>query len=188
MEMSGKTSQRADAAKNRERLVASARRVFAKQGPDAPLEDVARAAGVSRTTLYRHFRTREELAATVLEENVVSIEKRAAELSGQWRAIETLFDFVLDQQRDDGGLIQLFTRSDLAPLESLSRRTTAAFEPLLEAGLRDGTVQPDIEIRDIMIAFPMAEAAITDSARIGDRGDDRARAMFRRALWQEKWK
>ena len=174
---------RVDGVINRERLISCGRRIFAEQGPDAPLEAVAQAASVSRTTLYRHFRTREELAAAVLEENVASIEARAAELRGHTRGIVDLFDFVLDQQRDNGALVQVLARSDLTPLIPLSHRTVAAFEPLLEEGLRQGVVHPDVQIRDVMIAFPMAAEAIVDAARTGDVMDQRVRAMLHRALW-----
>ena len=47
---------RADALRNHEALVAAGKSVFARGGTDAPLEDVARQAGVGQGTLYRHFR------------------------------------------------------------------------------------------------------------------------------------
>src|SRR6478735_3090144 len=53
---------RADAERNRERIVSAAARLFAEQGLSVPLEDVARAAGVGVATLYRRFPTRTDLA------------------------------------------------------------------------------------------------------------------------------
>jgi AcrR family transcriptional regulator len=87
---------RRDAAVNRERLLSAARRLFAERGADVPLEDVAQEAGVSRTTLYRHFRTREELAATVFEDNVAAIEERARQFRDRDDGIVALLDYVLD--------------------------------------------------------------------------------------------
>ncbi len=69
---------RRDGAQNRERVLEAARTVFATQGAGAALEEVARLAGVSRTTLYRHFATREHLAVAVFEENLVLIEECSA--------------------------------------------------------------------------------------------------------------
>src|SRR5919204_5816333 len=59
---------RSDARRNRERLVASARELFARGGVDVPVEEVTRRAGVGMGTLYRHFATKEELIDAVLED------------------------------------------------------------------------------------------------------------------------
>ncbi|MFC5814682.1 helix-turn-helix domain-containing protein [Nonomuraea harbinensis] len=80
--MRGSGLRRRDAVRNRGRLLAAARRVFAEHGHEVALAEIARAADVSRTTLYRTFGSREELAATVYEDNIVRIEERAAELCG----------------------------------------------------------------------------------------------------------
>ena len=72
-EISTKTSSRsprADAARNRERLLGAAKVVFSAGGPEASLEAVARHAGVGIGTLYRHFPTREALFETVYRREV----------------------------------------------------------------------------------------------------------------------
>lgn len=61
---------RADARRNHERLVAEARSVFAAQGTNASLEDIARRAGVGIGTLYRHFPNRQALLSAVFEDTV----------------------------------------------------------------------------------------------------------------------
>lgn len=175
---------RSDAAKNRERLIEAARRVFAELGQDAPLEEVARAASVSRMTLYRNFTSREELAAVVLEANVASIEKRAAELAGRPDAVITLFDFVLDQQRDNRALVTVLAHQGIDAFAHLSERTITTFLPLLGDARRAGLVHPDVGIEDVMTAFPMADGAMADNARSGRRAlDDHVRGMLHRALW-----
>src|SRR3954466_8573031 len=62
---------RADAARNREAIVEAARAVFAEQGLDAPLDEIARRAGTGNATLYRRFPTREDLVAAVFAERMV---------------------------------------------------------------------------------------------------------------------
>jgi len=62
------TNLRADARRNRDALVAVARTVFAEEGTDASLRDVARRAGVGIGTLYRHFPTREALLEAVVRD------------------------------------------------------------------------------------------------------------------------
>src|SRR5919202_1474542 len=59
---------RADARRNRERVIAAARAVFAEQGRDAPMDDVARRAEVGVGTVYRHFPTKEALLRAVAED------------------------------------------------------------------------------------------------------------------------
>ena len=59
---------RADAARNSERLVRAAREVFAEQGPEARLDEVARRAGVGVATLYRRFPDKAVLVRAVLDQ------------------------------------------------------------------------------------------------------------------------
>jgi AcrR family transcriptional regulator len=58
---------RADAARNRDKIVEAARVAFRTRGYDAPLDDIAKAAGVGAGTLYRHFPTRESLVDAVMQ-------------------------------------------------------------------------------------------------------------------------
>jgi AcrR family transcriptional regulator len=72
---------RADAQRNREALLATARAVFARLGTDAPLEVVAQEAGVGRGTLYRHFPSREHMLAAIMRDNAAVLEGKARELT-----------------------------------------------------------------------------------------------------------
>ena len=62
----GAGALRADAERNRERILAAARDVFAERGLDAPLEAIARRAGVGQATLYRRFPTRQGLMVAAI--------------------------------------------------------------------------------------------------------------------------
>jgi AcrR family transcriptional regulator len=72
--------RRSDARRNRELLVAAAARVFAAQGVDAPLDAVARDAGVGNATMYRNFPTREAMLEAVLHERYQQLASSAEEL------------------------------------------------------------------------------------------------------------
>jgi AcrR family transcriptional regulator len=65
--------QRADARHNHARLISAATQAFAEKGADAPLEDIARRAGVGIGTLYRHFPTRLDLQAAVFRSQVGTV-------------------------------------------------------------------------------------------------------------------
>src|SRR5438270_2242759 len=70
---------RSDARRNRERLVASARELFAAHGVDVPVEDITHHAGLGMGTLYRHFPTKEELVDAVLVDAFAELVQAAEE-------------------------------------------------------------------------------------------------------------
>ena len=72
---------RADARRSRERLLAAATQAFAEKGADAPLEDIAKRAGVGIGTLYRHFPTRLDLQEAVYRNQVSAVCAQGAELA-----------------------------------------------------------------------------------------------------------
>jgi AcrR family transcriptional regulator len=85
---------RADARRNRDQILAAAKDIFAASGPEAPMEEIARAAGVGVGTLYRRFPDRDALIRAVAMDNFerVLIDARtiAAEETSSWRALERL--------------------------------------------------------------------------------------------------
>src|SRR5260370_35747763 len=81
---------RADAQRNHDAVLAAAKAVFTRAGTDAPMEDVARAAGVGKGTLYRRFPTREHLFAAILQDRVDELDasaQRALDAADVWRAL-----------------------------------------------------------------------------------------------------
>src|ERR1700760_3359334 len=81
---------RADAARNRERVLQAAKAVFSAGGADASLEAVAKRAGVGIGTLYRHFPTREELFEAVYRREVEQLGEFAEHLKGETEPVEAL--------------------------------------------------------------------------------------------------
>ena len=79
-----------NAQRNHDAVLAAAKAVFAQAGTDAPMEDVARAAGVGKGTLYRRFPTREHLFAAILQERVDELDaaaQRVLDAPDVWRAL-----------------------------------------------------------------------------------------------------
>lgn len=176
--------QRRDAAENRDRLLNAARKVFAAQGPNAPFDDIARAAGVSRTTLYRNFATREELAAAVYEDNVLLHEEQARAVLGQPDGIVTLYNQVLESAVRHRGFTQILSGNDTEWFADLGARVVAQFALLIEDGREAGIVRPGIGIEDIMITFQMADNAVLD--QLADevaKTNDRIARLLRSALF-----
>lgn len=178
------SSVRRDVARNRERLLAAARTVVAQSGPEVPLDEIARAAGVSRTTLHRHFVDREALAAAVLRENVEAIEARARELDSQADGAARLFRHVLDVQSSTPWLAHMAARKQDRALGQLADRTKAAFAPLMAQARESGAAHPGVTAEDVLLALPMMMAALAVDRRSGGSDDlARARLILHRGLF-----
>jgi AcrR family transcriptional regulator len=81
---------RADAARNRELLLATAKRVFSEKGPAASLDEIAKAAGVGIGTLYRHFPTRDALVEQVYRNETTQLAEAATRLAETQQPVEAL--------------------------------------------------------------------------------------------------
>jgi AcrR family transcriptional regulator len=85
---------RADARRNYEALLTAARELFLEQGPDAPLDEVAKRAGVGAGTLYRHFPTRNDLIAAIYVTDIESMCDAAEKLAAERRPGEALAEYM----------------------------------------------------------------------------------------------
>ncbi len=86
--------RRADAQRNRDLLLAAAKDVFTERGIDAPLDDIARRAGVGNATMYRHFPTRSDLIVAVYADEVAELCARGDELATTHGPREALFSWL----------------------------------------------------------------------------------------------
>jgi len=85
---------RADARRNRERLLAAADEVFSERGADASMDDVARRAGVGIGTLYRHFPTREALLAATVEDSMLVLARKGQSSMTTTSPVQALASFL----------------------------------------------------------------------------------------------
>ena len=152
--------QRADARRNREALLVAAEEVFAAQGADAPLEVVARRAGVGRGTLYRHFPDREALAVAVYDRRLSGLEDLAAQHRDDPDLLELLVLGVADRQTRVPGLVAVLLGSGDGALDRISQRTRdLVAEPLAQARAR-GEVREDASDDDLMLLFGMVDGLV----------------------------
>src|SRR5215468_11273372 len=86
---------RADAERNRDRVLEVAKEAFTRSGPDASLDDIAKQAGVGPGTLYRHFPSREALIEAVYRTEVDKIAAAEARLSAELSPVEALRAWML---------------------------------------------------------------------------------------------
>ncbi|TPG44844.1 TetR/AcrR family transcriptional regulator [Roseomonas nepalensis] len=147
---------RADAVRNRERVLEAAKAVFSEGGTETGLEAVARRAGVGIGTLYRHFPTREALFEAVYRREVEGLTELARSfaaeerpLDGLRRWIEALVDFVATKK----GMIAALALAAHKPPELMaytSGRLHEAIAILLRPAAEAGLVRPDIGPEDLL--------------------------------------
>jgi AcrR family transcriptional regulator len=151
--------KRADARRNRDRLLEVAAQAFAAQGVDASLEDIARRAGVGIGTLYRHFPTREHLVEVLYRREVEALCGAAEDLARQhppdvalaeW--MQRFVSYIAAKRGMAKSLrILLETNSDL--FAAASGKIPQALRQLTQAAVAAGTVRSDIDSTDIMQAL-----------------------------------
>lgn len=166
---------RADAARNRQRLLEVAADAFAEHGTEASLEDIARTAGVGVGTLYRHFPTRADLIAEVYrasaDELCADADRLAAELPARDALDAWLLGFVGYVARKRGMASAL--KAALGPESAAVFHTARGrFEEtagrLIAAAQADGSIRRDVEPSDVMRAVSgvcMAQAEAQDPER-----------------------
>ncbi|WP_034592155.1 TetR/AcrR family transcriptional regulator [Hamadaea tsunoensis] len=158
------TPLRADAARNRELLLDSAVRLFAARGPDAPLEDVAAAAGVGVATLYRRFPTREDLLLAVADRKMDAYEqvlRTAQAIADPWTAFASYVENFCAAQAADGRLADILTMVFPAAREFEARRMALynGYLALVRDAQAAGALRADYSPEDLPVLL-MANAGV----------------------------
>lgn len=148
---------RADARRNQEQILAAARDVFIERGPDAPLDEIARRAGVGIGTLYRRFPDRPALMKAVvldaLTRTAEAAETAAAEATDSGSAFEALTTYLhaaLDL-RVSAVIPALLDRLDLhdPELGPARERGAATLERIVDAAKDEGSLAAEIAFGDL---------------------------------------
>lgn len=159
---------RADAERNRARIVTAAQAEFAEHGLDVPLEDVAARAGVGIATLYRRFRTREDLIAACFEVRVAEYAESAEEslrASDGWSGFCSHVERMCAMQAADRGLKDVLTRTfpNAKALEGHRKRGYELSVRLIERAKAEGTLRSDFVPEDLVLLL-MANAGVVQGA------------------------
>lgn len=157
--MSKPSALRADAARNRQRLVEIAREQFSKKNSSVTLEDIARRAEVGIGTLYRHFATREALVEAVYSSELDGLMADGEDLLKRHSAFEALrlwmdryVAFVATKHAMRETLSSAFTSRSGPSLETRSR-IRSSIARFLSAGMMDHTIRDDVQEDDLTVGL-----------------------------------
>lgn len=149
---------RADALRNRERIIAAARETMVEFGADVPFDEIARRAGVGNATLYRHFADRLELihhvTLSVMSRTADQAESVLAEESDAFQALRRFVHAAVEEKI--GALCPLLSDGvdrDHPDLLAARDRLEAAVEALMGAARDSGQLRTDIAVGDLMVAI-----------------------------------
>lgn len=153
---------RADGRENRLRLIETAETVFADQGCGAPLEVIAKQAGVSRMTLYRHFKDRETLCFAICERNVLELEQKAEMLKEEPHAFTEILDMMLVKFAKNQGIVEGLLRHQThqRQFSSLTQRVVDLLSGPMARAQAAGLVKKALRQEDLFILMYMLSGAV----------------------------
>ncbi|WP_221353546.1 TetR/AcrR family transcriptional regulator [Streptomyces beigongshangae] len=175
--IAGPGGLRADARRNRARILVAARAVFAEHGIDAPVAAVARRAGVGVATLYRRFPTRDDLVRAAFAQQTEICGRALTEALADpdpWRGFQRFVETVCELQREERGFPAAFVaafpsgRTEHARVREQAERDLATLVRRAQAA---GALRPDFHPSDLSVALLSHCGLVT--ALPGDRAASR---------------
>ncbi|GAA1405347.1 TetR/AcrR family transcriptional regulator [Catellatospora coxensis] len=157
---------RADAERNRRRLIEAALAAFSERGLDAPLDEIARRAALGNATLYRHFPTRRDLISAVYAETldeIVLTAEHAAYQPDAWTAFHDHLVYLCGVQSRCRATSDLLTAavSGVPGLDALHDRAYQGLQRLIERAQAAGELRADFRHEDVVLIL-MANAGLIE--------------------------
>lgn len=166
---SGEATLRADAERNRQRILDAAREVFAEQGLGASTNEVARRAGVGVATLFRRFPTRDDLVGAVFADRMRAYSDAVDEALADpepWRGFCGCIEATCRMQAADRGFAGVLTLSfpTARALEAERNRSAEALSTLIDRAKATGQLRADFAHQDVPLIL-MANAGVIAATR-----------------------
>lgn len=152
---------RADALRNRERIVLAAREMFVEHGPDVPLDDVARRAGVGNATVYRNFPDRDalvrEVVCSVMDRTARAAELALAETGDAFEALERFVHASADERISALCPMVASTFDQHHPdLEAARGRVERLVAEVMDRAKAAGQLRGDVGVGDLIAAAQLS--------------------------------
>ncbi|WP_329282961.1 TetR/AcrR family transcriptional regulator [Streptomyces sp. NBC_01451] len=150
------TRPRADALRNRERIVTAAREMFVEFGPEVPLDEIARRAGVGNATVYRNFPDREalvrEVVCSVMDRTSEAAEFALAETGDAFEALSRFVHVAADERISALCPMMSSTFDQHHPdLEAARERVEQLTEEIMDRAKAAGQLRTDVGVGDVMV-------------------------------------
>lgn len=160
----GSRKLRADAERNRLRIIAAARELFAERGLDVTLDDVAAHAGVGVGTVYRRFANRDELIVGVVTEHLSHVAEQtqaALDDPDPWRGVVDILTTVASSMAEDRGLASIIMWIDHSHPDIVAAKSvmTDRMEAVFARAKAAGVLRPDLERTDFFVILGMLASA-----------------------------
>jgi AcrR family transcriptional regulator len=170
---------RADAARNRARVLEVAYETFAADGLSVPIDEIARRAGVGAGTVYRHFPTKEALFQAVIAERIKDIVDEGRTLLTEADPADALFSFlrsmVLHWGAADRGLVDALAGLGIDVMNVVpeaENQYLAVLGDLLAAAQRAGTARADVTVAEVKALLVGCQAMQSYNADVAERVTD----------------
>jgi AcrR family transcriptional regulator len=174
--------RRADALRNRERVLEAAAELFAQKGLDAGIPEIAAVAGVGKATVYRSFPSKEHLVAAVARlrlEWITELVTHALTLDDPGLAFEDVIVTIAERQADDGAVaVSLAADIHLPELDATRATMTATLETLIDRGRAAGALRADATVEDVRVLF----SGVSQVLRAAGERDPAAWARYGRLV------
>jgi AcrR family transcriptional regulator len=156
--------RRRDAARNRQRLLDAAAIAFREDGLGASVNHIAVAAGLNVATLYRHFPTKDDLIAALLDELLAPLAAARDVALESEAALATFLHEAARQQRAHHGLVDALRRDPAVAgaLSALREPAIAIVEPIVERAHADGSLRADFDAFDLLLTLRMVASALAE--------------------------
>jgi AcrR family transcriptional regulator len=154
---------RADAARNAERILRAAREVYGELGPDAPMDVIARRAGVGERTLYRRFPTKGELARAVIDQSIAEtlapVIERATSNRNPLRGLTDLIEAAIALGAREHNVLAAALKA--GTLTDVSVQLDTALEDLTCRAQEAGLVRADVVAEDLPRIIAMLNGVLS---------------------------
>lgn len=150
---------RADAQRNRERILEAAKQAFTRWGANASLDDIARQAGVGPGTLYRHFPSREELLLAVYRTEIEKLAAAGGELARSMTPIEALrawlllFVDAIAAKQLIAPALNTLVGDHKKIFEASYEQMQEAIRSLVRRAIKSGDIRKDLDPMDLLRAL-----------------------------------